>query len=45
MEGVGNLGIAMPLAVVEVSYSIVQQASANPDLAPPQEIDPVLEPI
>jgi hypothetical protein len=41
MEGVGNPGMAMPLSAVEVAYSIVQQASANPDLAPPQEIDPM----
>jgi hypothetical protein len=45
MEGVGHLGMAMPLSVVEVVYSVVQQASTNPDLAPPQELDPVLEPI
>jgi hypothetical protein len=45
MEGVGNLGMAMPLSIVEVAYNIVQQASTNPDLAPPQELDPVLEPI
>jgi hypothetical protein len=26
-------------------YSLVQQASANPDLTPAQELDPLLEPI
>jgi hypothetical protein len=45
MEGVGNPGMAMPLSTAEVAYNIVQQTSANPDLAPPQELDPVLEPI
>jgi hypothetical protein len=45
MEGVGNLGMAMPLSVVEVVYNIVQQTLANSDPAPPQELDPVLEPI
>jgi hypothetical protein len=30
---------------VEVAYSIVQQASANPDPTPAQELDPILEPI
>jgi hypothetical protein len=45
MEGVGNPGMDMPLSIAEVAYSIVQQASTNPDLAPPQELDPVLEPI
>jgi hypothetical protein len=45
MEGTGNPGMAMPLSMVEVAYSIVQQASADPDLTPAQELDPVLEPI
>jgi hypothetical protein len=45
MEGVGHPGMAMPLSVTEVAYNIVQQASTNPDLAPPQELDPILEPI
>jgi hypothetical protein len=43
MEGVGHLGMTMPLSIVDVSYSIVQQASTNPNLAPPQELDPILE--
>jgi hypothetical protein len=45
MEGTGHPGMAMPLSVAEVAYNIVQQTSANPDLTPPQELDPVLEPI
>jgi hypothetical protein len=45
MEGTGNLGMAMPLSAKEFSYSIVQQASADPDPTPTQELDPVLEPI
>jgi hypothetical protein len=34
MEGIGHLGMAMPLSVAEVAYNIVQQASTNPDLLP-----------
>jgi hypothetical protein len=45
MEGVGNPSMAMPLSIVEVAYNIVQKTSTNPDLTPPQEIDPVLDPI
>jgi hypothetical protein len=45
MEGIGNLGMPMPLFATEVSCNIVQQTSANLDLAPSQELDPVLEPI
>jgi hypothetical protein len=45
MEGVGNPGMAMPLSTTEVAYNIVQQTSTNPDPAPPQELDPILEPI
>jgi hypothetical protein len=37
--------MAMSLSTVEVPYNIFQQASANPDSSPPQELDPVLEPI
>jgi hypothetical protein len=37
--------MAMPLSKVEVVYSIVQQASADPDPTPAQDLDPVLEPI
>jgi hypothetical protein len=45
MERIGNPGMAMPLSIVEVAYNIVQQASTNPDPAPPQELYPILEPI
>jgi hypothetical protein len=45
MEGVGNPGMAMPLSLTEVAYSIFQQSSTNLDPAPPQELDPVLETI
>jgi hypothetical protein len=45
MEWVGNLGMDMSLSVVEFSYRIFQQTSANPDSAPPQEIDHILKTI
>jgi hypothetical protein len=45
IEGIGHLGMTMPLSVAEVVYNIFQQASANPDLAPSHELDPILEPI
>jgi hypothetical protein len=45
MEGTGHHGMAMPLSMAEVVYSIVQQASADPDPTPAQELDSVLEPI
>jgi hypothetical protein len=45
MEGTRLHGMAMPLSMAEVAYSIVQQASANPDLTPAQELDLILEPI
>jgi hypothetical protein len=45
MEGTRNIGMSMPLSVVEVVYSIVQQASINPNPTPTLELDPVLEPI
>jgi hypothetical protein len=37
--------MSIPLSASEVVYSLVQQASANPDLTPAQELDPLLEPI
>jgi hypothetical protein len=43
MEGTGHHGMSMPLSVVEFVYSIVQQASADPDLTPAQNLDPVLK--
>jgi hypothetical protein len=45
MEGTGHLGMAMPLSVVKVAYSIFQQASSDLDPTPAHELDPVLEPI
>jgi hypothetical protein len=44
MEGTGHDGMSMPLSVTEVVYSIVQQASVDPNLTPAPELDPVLEP-
>jgi hypothetical protein len=44
MEGTGHHGMAMPLSTTEVAYSIVQQASVDPNLTLAQELDPVLEP-
>jgi hypothetical protein len=41
----GTLDMSMPLSATEVAYSLVQQASTNPDLTPTQELDPILEPI
>jgi hypothetical protein len=37
--------MAIPLFAAEVAYKIFQQTLANPDLAPSQELDLVLEPI
>jgi hypothetical protein len=37
--------MSMPLYAAEVAYSLIQQASANPDPTPAQEFDPLLEPI
>jgi hypothetical protein len=45
MEGTEHHGMAMPLSMVEVAYSIIQRASVDPDPTPAQELDPVLEPI
>jgi hypothetical protein len=45
MEGIGHHGMSMPLSMEKVAYSIVQQASADPDLTPAQKLDLVLEPI
>jgi hypothetical protein len=44
MDGIGHLGMSMPLSVAEVVYSLVQQASSNIDPTPAQELDPILEP-
>ena len=45
MDETGHPGMSMPLSATEVAYSLVQQASANTDLTPAQELDPLLEPI
>jgi hypothetical protein len=45
MDETGNPGMSMPLFATEVSYSLVQQALANTDPTPEQELDPLLEPI
>jgi hypothetical protein len=45
MDETRHAGMSMPLLVAEVAYSLVQQASANPDPTLTQELDPLLEPI
>jgi hypothetical protein len=45
MDETWHPGMSMPLSSTEVEYSLVQQASANTDLTPAQELDPLLEPI
>jgi hypothetical protein len=45
MDETGHSNMSMPLSAVEVAYSLVQQASATPDLTLAQELDPPLEPI
>jgi hypothetical protein len=45
MEGAGHLGMSIPLSTAEVVYSLVQQALADTDPTPAQELDPILEPI
>jgi hypothetical protein len=45
MDETGQAGMATPLSTAEVAYSLVQQASATPDLIPAPELDPLLEPI
>jgi hypothetical protein len=45
MDETGHPGMSMPLSVAKVAYSLVQQASANSDPTPIQELDPLLEPI
>jgi hypothetical protein len=45
MDGTGHHGISMPLSTAEVAYSLVQQASVDPDPTPAQELDLILEPI
>jgi hypothetical protein len=45
MDETGHPSMSMPLSPAEVAYSLVQQALANTDLTPAQELDPLLEPI
>jgi hypothetical protein len=45
MDETGHPGMSMPLSAAEVVYSLVQQALANPDPTPAQELDPLLVPI
>jgi hypothetical protein len=45
MDGTGHPGMSMPLSTAEEAYSLVQQALANKDPTPAQELDPLLEPI
>jgi hypothetical protein len=44
MDETGHSGMSMPLSAAEVVYSLVQQASANPDPTPARELDPLPEP-
>jgi hypothetical protein len=45
MDETGHSVMSMPLSATEVVYSLVQQASTNPDPTSAQELDPLLEPI
>jgi hypothetical protein len=45
MDETGHSGMSIPLSSAKVVYSLFQQASANPDQTPAQELDPLLEPI
>jgi hypothetical protein len=45
MDETGHSGMPMPLSSAEVAYSLVQQASANPDPILAPELDPLHEPI
>jgi hypothetical protein len=43
MDETWHPDMSMPLSATEVAYSLVQHASANLDLTPAQELDPLLE--
>jgi hypothetical protein len=43
MDEIGHSSMSMPWSAAEVVYSLVQQASANPDLILAQELDPLLK--
>jgi hypothetical protein len=45
MEGIEHHGMAIPLSMTEVAYSIIRQAPTDPDPTLAQELDPGLEPI
>jgi hypothetical protein len=45
IDETGHPGMSMPLSDDEVAYSLAQHASANSDLTPAQDLDPLLEPI
>jgi hypothetical protein len=45
MDETRHPGMSMPLSAAEVAYYLVQQSSANTDLTPVQDLDPLLEPI
>ena len=45
MDETRHSGMSLPLSAAEVAYSLVQQASAIPDLTLVQDLDPPLEPI
>jgi hypothetical protein len=45
MDETRNSDMSMPLSAAKVEYSLVHQASTNPDPTPSQELDPLLEPI
>jgi hypothetical protein len=45
MDETRHSDMYMLLSAAEVAYSLVRQASANPDPTPAQELDPLLEPI
>ena len=45
MDVTGHAGMSTPLSAIEIAYSLVQQASATPDLISAQDLDPLLETI
>jgi hypothetical protein len=45
MDEIGHPVMSMPFSVAELAYSLVQQALANTDPTPAQELDPLLDPI
>jgi hypothetical protein len=45
IEGTGHPSMSMPLFIAEVAYSLVQQASTDPNPSPAQELDLIQDPI